>query len=405
MLEHRAYLELEDFYQAERRVEEWTLFATDAPPRRWRLVADPTRPVPAADAEVPEVPIDDLPRTPGVPHVLLNLPPELWVVNLVADAQLELLRKRCALSWAIDRVCFAMLVLYTAAKKPVGAMGAGYFMQLTREDRLEYPAPPSTPFDVIGVYIASLKDEMYRVVTQMAAGVDNNAAAIGRSGESKLADGASTEIVLRALGLIVRDALERSFELGAQLLGTPADFRLGGLDTFQVTSARELFELASGIETLGSRSPTLERELQLRLARRALPDASAETLAAIEKELSAVPLVNTASADVDPDAPPGDLPGLLVPPGAEVTKAADTALNGAQITSLREIVMSAAVGEIPRESALALILAGFPAIDQAEADRILGPIGRGFVPAPDSPTTPTLGAARPSPPTTGGAGS
>lgn len=57
-----------------------------------------------------------------------------------------------------------------------------------------------------------------------------------------------------------------------------------------------------------------------------------------------------------------------------------TALNGAQVSSLKDIIISAANGEIPRESAIGLIVASFPTIDRAQADAMLGTIGQGFSP-------------------------
>lgn len=60
-------------------------------------------------------------------------------------------------------------------------------------------------------------------------------------------------------------------------------------------------------------------------------------------------------------------------------KISDTALNGAQVTALVEVVEAVAVGRLPRESAVALIESAF-LVDKSEAERILGSAGKGFVP-------------------------
>jgi phage-related protein (TIGR01555 family) len=57
------------------------------------------------------------------------------------------------------------------------------------------------------------------------------------------------------------------------------------------------------------------------------------------------------------------------------------ALNGAQVTSLVEIVTSVALGQLPRESGIGLMLAAFPITEQ-QAERIMGQVGRGFKPEP-----------------------
>lgn len=61
-------------------------------------------------------------------------------------------------------------------------------------------------------------------------------------------------------------------------------------------------------------------------------------------------------------------------------KAADTALNGAQVSSLVAIVSAVAAGEIPRDAAVTIIGRSFQ-VDDATAERMLGNAGRGFRPA------------------------
>jgi phage gp29-like protein len=84
---------------------------------------------------------------------------------------------------------------------------------------------------------------------------------------------------------------------------------------------------------------------------------------------------------------------------APVEKAADTALNGAQVTSLLEIVARVARGEIPRDTGIGLITAAFP-INREKAELIMGSVGAGFVPtvegdAPIPAATEEAPAARP----------
>lgn len=84
-------------------------------------------------------------------------------------------------------------------------------------------------------------------------------------------------------------------------------------------------------------------------------------------------------------------------PADAPTDVADTALNGAQIASLKEIVIAVAMGEIPRATGVELILAAFPTIDREQAEKIMGPVGAGFQPsqstAPAEPSSPPGGAA------------
>ena len=70
---------------------------------------------------------------------------------------------------------------------------------------------------------------------------------------------------------------------------------------------------------------------------------------------------------------------------------ADTALNGAQIATARELLVSAANGELPVESISALLTAAFPSVSPQQIAAMLGPIraARANAPAlPPSPPTP-----------------
>jgi hypothetical protein len=71
--------------------------------------------------------------------------------------------------------------------------------------------------------------------------------------------------------------------------------------------------------------------------------------------------------------------------------AQDTALNGAQVASLLEIVRAVAGGEIPRDSGVAIIKRSFNVTD-ADAEKLMGTTGQGF-----KPTEPTTPAPAPAP--------
>lgn len=63
---------------------------------------------------------------------------------------------------------------------------------------------------------------------------------------------------------------------------------------------------------------------------------------------------------------------------ATVTDVSKTALNGAQIASLVDVVAKAKLGEIDSNSAVEIILASFPSIDQAQAQKMVGVTATGF---------------------------
>lgn len=78
-------------------------------------------------------------------------------------------------------------------------------------------------------------------------------------------------------------------------------------------------------------------------------------------------------------------PGEADSPPALETSGTDenvqpTSLNGAQVTSMVDIVSQVARGELPRDSGINILLAAFPITPEA-AEKIMGEAGKGFVPA------------------------
>jgi phage gp29-like protein len=75
--------------------------------------------------------------------------------------------------------------------------------------------------------------------------------------------------------------------------------------------------------------------------------------------------------------------------------AQDTALNGAQVTSLLQVITSVAQGQLPRDAALGIIKRAFN-VDDAAANEMLGSVGNGFTPA--APAAPPAPAGKPAAP-------
>jgi hypothetical protein len=69
-------------------------------------------------------------------------------------------------------------------------------------------------------------------------------------------------------------------------------------------------------------------------------------------------------------------------PANEAVPAAETALNGAQVTSALEIVAEVAAGRLPRATGVAMLQEFFN-MEAARAERIMGRVGLDFVPTPE----------------------
>jgi len=291
--------------------ETWTAWYADGTVRRWQLVRRAKDKV-RADTDVPEV---DAPRSPcgTIPIVELCLPPELHLLAHIADPALEAFRKANALSWAIDRTCYAMPVFHLKEAKNPPVMGAGYYLMIGVDEKVEWPSPPSAPFEVVKGLVQSLVQEIHRVVEQMALAVDNNAtAAVGRSGESKNADGAATQTVLPSFGEHVRDFAERIFDLVSAARGDRLTWSVQGMDRFDLVGLLELIEAALTSDPLQIPSPTHRREVLKSVSRALLPSVPEDVRATIDREIERG--VNAEDTDEGMEKGRGKVP---TPPGSD----------------------------------------------------------------------------------------
>lgn len=93
-------------------------------------------------------------------------------------------------------------------------------------------------------------------------------------------------------------------------------------------------------------------------------------------------VIEPPPVDEEPTAPTDDQPAEPeLEPGAEV-KDPQAALNGAQVLALKDIVLSVASGELPRDTGIALIVAAFP-LSEEQASDIMGSVGTTAFVQPD----------------------
>lgn len=76
-------------------------------------------------------------------------------------------------------------------------------------------------------------------------------------------------------------------------------------------------------------------------------------------------------AAADPAAPAAPAPDPAAPPPPAGTTIADTSLNGAQVSSLLEVIAAVGSGTLDASSAVAVIVAAFPQIDEAQAGKMV----------------------------------
>ena len=281
--------------------ETWRIYDRETV-ETFEIVYDPDKVKLKKDTDVPSVGVMSH-RFPRVPLLRMTPADGLWLLERTADAQLEHFRLSCALSWSTKRACYPMAIFYAEGEESMPVAGPGYIQRIGIREKFEWIAPSTAPLEHLAKQIREQRDEIYRLGLQMANSVDNNATALGRSGESKAADAASAEVILKAYAGMVRECIEEIFELVSDARGdTETTFSIEGMDTFSLEGlTAALAALQTGLD-MGIPSSTLIRELRTRAADMLLPTASQEVKDAVRAEIAQAGAAKTTAPRVEEQA-------------------------------------------------------------------------------------------------------
>lgn len=248
-----------------------------------------------------------------VPVRKLILPEGLWAMGKLEAMARAHMNQRNALSWGQLKALYPVPVLYVQ-KAEIGndvsedmgrasqTHGQGYMRVLAENDRLEYFSPDTAPYKIAMDDLAGIRDEMHRVLHHMAMSVDNSGAALQRSADSKAIDQAAASVILRALGMLLREHLEELLGMIATGRKDNYAFCAHGMDSFDDVTLSQLVVDAVGISAVDIPSATFQKKFKLKIAKLALgADASDEDLEQIAEELEQTTTQDSFQAEQDAD--------------------------------------------------------------------------------------------------------
>lgn len=223
-----------------------------------------------------------------VPVIAMDLPRGLWAASRLKTPQLAHFRSSNAQNWSLATSCYSMMVFNVGDPEAfkAGTVGPtrGHIMGV--DEKASWMAPPSEHFAALDANIAAQKDEIFRLAHQMALGVENNAAAIGRTAESKSEDAQSTRVILLAYARVVKEAIEQVYDLLEDLRGEEICWSVEGLDDFASADLLGLVNVLEQVKGFGSiPSRTFNVQMFKRLAEGLLPDMDQATKVKIEEEI------------------------------------------------------------------------------------------------------------------------
>jgi hypothetical protein len=208
-----------------------------------------------------------------------------WLMNKAALVQLEHFNKSNALSWALTMGLFAMPVVYS--DRPWNQIvGESYYIQLAPGDRFGWTEPDGRVFQIATDNLDRLKEEIYRVcylLNQAASASGSNL----QSGLSKLRDFAIAQEVLRGYGDTLKDTMKRVLRGIAAAREDNLEIDVSGLDDFDISDFGSDLADATNLLALNIQSPTLQKQIFKRLARKYLCDSRQDIKDQISQEIDA----------------------------------------------------------------------------------------------------------------------
>jgi hypothetical protein len=289
--------------------DSWTIWTRDGW-ERYEVTYDPTKGTgeggaPGADDDIKLVDQGAVATKGHVPFVCVELPDELWAMNIIATRSSNRrgretrFRGRCSAAAFRPASSTSRRTpgddgrIRAGGRRPEGRRRVRHGPRPAGEGRLG--RAPAEAFEPIADYAKDLKDEIYRVAHQMALGVENNAAAIGRSAESKNADDAATVVVVRALAKKVRETLKRVLELVALGRGEKIEWTVGGMAVGDEEDDVTLTNDAVALDQMPY-GKTWKKAFRARVALAKYPDATPEERDAIRAEIAKI-------VDAEPEEP------------------------------------------------------------------------------------------------------
>jgi hypothetical protein len=270
-----------------------------------------------------------------VPIVRLDVGDGLWAMDNIESLVREHFNKRSALAWAEFQSLFQELYEFLGPEEAgMGApvigesqqdakrakkqrRGQGFVQERGKDDDARFVGPDPGSFGEARKSCDDLRTEIHRVTHQMALAVDNSAAALRRSADSKGQDKASAVVVFEALGQMARTFAEnlcRMVALGRGERDLADKWQATGMAKFDAISVDAEIERDVSLETISIPSPTFQRWRKGNLAKLRMGDeATPEMLKVIEDELeesitaeAMQPNLPTEKVDLGKKKPGGD---------------------------------------------------------------------------------------------------
>lgn len=240
-----------------------------------------------------------------IPIVEMCIPPGLWLGNKLGPLALALFRRRSALIASENRSLFPIPVYKcgpeigevggalppevqqnpSRGNDPLGTAEKLGALKIGHQDDFDFVEPKGTAHELVDKQLGEAVDEFFRVAHMMASSIASTSSALGRSGVSKEQDYRAMGIVLEAYGAIVKDTALRVYDLIAEARAEDLEWKVHGLDKFDVIDRAIVLEEAKTLSLVSIPSMTFRAHWQTKVALALLGNTTPELQATIEDEI------------------------------------------------------------------------------------------------------------------------
>ena len=238
------------------------------------------------------------------PLLALELPEALWVGNQAGPLCQEHYRRRADLMGSLCRSLVEIPYVKLGPEIPevhgsvseaqsdpnrgadiLGRARQDGAVQLGAEDELGFAGPSGVAFKLASAEVKECREEIFASVNAMALQLENSAAAVGRSGESKAEDRSSMAIILGFLATQLREFSQEVMQLVSSARGENVKWVASGLNTFNTEDRNQVLSDAIQVQALDVPSRRFHVLSRVKVARAILPNATAKQMAEIESEI------------------------------------------------------------------------------------------------------------------------
>lgn len=156
---------------------------------------------------------------------------------------------------------------------------------LGSEDEIGYAGPSGVGHEIARAEAKDVREEIFASVNAMALQLENSAAALGRSGDSKAEDKSALETLLTFMGDQVREYAQQLMGLVSEVRREDVEWVATGLSTFDQEDRTEVVAEAVQLAAVRIPSPTWARIHATNVALATVPKASSDEKKQIAEEL------------------------------------------------------------------------------------------------------------------------